>query len=80
MRTVFGLASQRKAVQTNPAQDHAIKAPKAQKLRPKGFTDDKASAIVTAALAAPETQVRRPAHQASPALASLDCRLHRSAG
>lgn len=62
VKTVFGLAAQRKVLRTNPAKEYTIKVPKAQKLRPKGFTDPEATAILTAAPAAPDTQVRRPAH------------------
>jgi integrase len=62
VKTVFGLAVQRKELRSNPAQGFTVKVPKAQKVRPKGFTDDEANAILTAALAAPETEVRRPQH------------------
>jgi hypothetical protein len=62
VKTVFGLACQREALRTNPTKEYTIKVPKAQKLRPKGFTDDEAAAILTAALAAPATEIRRPPH------------------
>lgn len=62
VKTIFGLACQRKALRSNPAKDYTIKVPKAKQSRPKGFTDTEAAAILSASLASPETLKKRPAH------------------
>jgi integrase len=62
VKTVFGLACQRKAMRSNPAKDFSIKVPKALRTRSKGFTDTEASAILSAALADPSSFGKKSAH------------------
>ena len=55
VKTVFGLAVEKRKLKENPAGDIKVRFVKPPRTRPKGFTDDEAKAILRAALADPET-------------------------
>lgn len=50
LKTLFGWAAVNRRVPTNPAQGITIKIAKPRRVRPKGFTDSEARAILSAAL------------------------------
>lgn len=50
LKTVFGWAVRNQKLKSNPAADFTIKITKAPRLRSKGFTDDEARIILSAAL------------------------------
>lgn len=58
-KAAFGLAVEKRRLKTNPAADVSARFTKPKRTRPSGFTDDEARAILTAALAGPETLGRR---------------------
>lgn len=55
VKTVFNVAVEKRKLKENPIKDNKVRFVKAPKTRPKGFTDDEAKAILTAALADPAT-------------------------
>ncbi|MDD8023124.1 MAG: site-specific integrase [Paracoccaceae bacterium] len=59
IKTVFGLAVEKRKLKKNPAGDIKVRFVKPPRTRPKGFTDDEAKAILAAALADPNTLGRR---------------------
>lgn len=61
VKVVFGVAVEKRKLKENPAKENKVRFAKPQRTRQKGFTDDEAKAILTAALAAPETLGRRTA-------------------
>jgi site-specific recombinase XerC len=58
-KAAFGLAVEKRRLKRNPAADVSVRFTKPKRTRPSGFTDDEARAILTAALAGPETLGRR---------------------
>ncbi|WP_420344717.1 DUF6538 domain-containing protein [Paenirhodobacter sp.] len=59
IKVVFGVAVEKRKLKENPAKENRVRFVKPQRTRPKGFTDDEAVAILTAALADPATPGRR---------------------
>ena len=59
IKVVFGVAEEKRKLKENPAKENRVRFVKPQRTRPKGFTDDEAVAILTAALADPATPGRR---------------------
>lgn len=53
IKVIFGVAVEKRKLKENPVKDNKVRFVKPQKTRPKGFTDDEARAILTAALADP---------------------------
>lgn len=60
-KLVFGLAVEKRKLKENPTTGTKVRFSKPARTRPKGFTDEEAKQILTAALAAPETLGRRSA-------------------
>lgn len=61
IKTVFNVAVEKRKLKENPAKENKVRFSKPQRTRPKGFTDDEAKAILTAALADPTTLGRHTA-------------------
>lgn len=61
IKVIFGVAVEKRKLKENPAKENKVRFVKPQRTRPKGFSDDEAKAILTAALADPESLGRRTA-------------------
>ncbi len=61
VKLIFSVAVEKRKLKENPAKDIKVRYQKPTKLRPKGFTDDEAKAILRAALDDPERWGRRSA-------------------
>jgi integrase len=61
VRAVFRVGQEKGRLDTSPAAGVRVRKPKPVKTRPKGFTDEEAKAILTAALCAPSTLGRMAA-------------------
>lgn len=59
VKLVFGTGVAKKKLKVSPAADVSVSYTKPKRTRPKGFTDDEARTILTAALANPESFGRR---------------------
>jgi integrase len=55
IKTVFKVAVEKRKMKENPAKENKVRFTKPRRTRPKGFLDDEAKAILTAALADPAT-------------------------
>lgn len=58
-KLIFGVAVEKRKLRENPAKETKVRFSKPIKSRPKGFTDDEANAILTAALRNPDEFGRR---------------------
>lgn len=54
VKLVFGTGVAKRKLKVNPAAEVQVKFAKPKRTRPKGYTDDEARAILTAAMASPE--------------------------
>lgn len=59
MKTIFGVAVEKRKLKENPANEIKVRYSKPQRTRPKGFTDQEAKLILRASLADPVTLGRR---------------------
>lgn len=59
IKVVLGVAVEKRKLKENPAKENKVRYGRAQRSRPKGFTDEEAMAILTAALADPATLGKR---------------------
>ena len=55
IKVIFGVAVEKRKLKENPAKENKVRFAKPQRTRPKGFTEDEARSILTAALANPDT-------------------------
>lgn len=59
IKIVFGVAVEKRKLKENPAKENKVRFVKPQRTRPKGFTENEARAILTAAIADPARLGRR---------------------